>query len=73
MSARDTNFRLVVHAKVFSLPALPALNVFKREKKKDLSMKLILTMGAPWNVFKNLAENVLIPYTKFLLLFYINI
>lgn len=27
-------------------------------------MKLILTMGAPWNVFKNLAENVLIPYTE---------
>ena len=47
MSARDINSRLVIHAKVFSLSALPALNLFN--KKKDLSMKLILTMGSPMN------------------------
>lgn len=37
MSARDINFRLIVHVKVFSLSALPALNLFKKERKKERS------------------------------------
>lgn len=46
--ARDTNSRLVIQAKVLSLSAMPALNLCK-EKNKDLSMKLILTVGGPMN------------------------
>lgn len=33
MSARDINFLLVVHVKLSSLSAMPALNLFEKEKK----------------------------------------
>lgn len=37
MSARDINSRLVIHAKVFSLSALPALNLFNKKRSQHES------------------------------------